>query len=337
MKDGIRCDQCGNEYQFEDGILRLLPANIRTDYSLTSGHGELNRRAVQIGWKKAVQEHVRNDPGSKGEEYVTEYINSEARADFRVLLPVDENSIVIDVGSGWGNISTAFARTSKLVVAVDTNTDNLRFVSARAAQEGIKNIIVVQGDACSFPVKANSCDAVTMVGVLEWVAWGRNDRSPRILQKKALELAFDSLKPGGCLYLALENRYSFKYFLGVKEPHTQLRFVSLLPDPVAQCYSKFIRGKEYQEITYSLPELKRLLRSVGFNSLDIYFPIPGYQNFRFITQLDDKKTIAYTMKLLQSYPRFGRLLRLASRLLFFIPLRTIRFFWPSFSIVAKKA
>jgi 2-polyprenyl-3-methyl-5-hydroxy-6-metoxy-1,4-benzoquinol methylase/uncharacterized protein YbaR (Trm112 family) len=337
IENGLQCTRCGVQFAINEGIACLVPKELRTDYALTSHHDELNRRAMKVGWEAAVREHTKGYHGVQGVEYANEYICSEARADFRFLMPIDGNSVVLDIGSGWGNITTAFARAARYVIALDTNLDNLRFVQLRAQQEGLHNVIVAQGDACSLSVQPASCDVVLMVGVLERVAWGRVDDSPQHLQKRALQRVHRALKPGGYLYLATENRFSFKYFLGASEPHTNLRFVSLLPSVFAQKYSRLVRRQDYREITYSLWGLRKLLHSVGFDRVDFFFPIPGYQNFRFLVDFGDRRVTRFVMERLRTHPRFSRWQYLAGRIMVSLPLRLERFFWPSFSVLAVRS
>jgi ubiquinone/menaquinone biosynthesis C-methylase UbiE len=333
----LQCIGCGAQFVIDEGIACFMPKGLRTDCALTPYFQELYRRAIEIGWEAAIREHTRKHPGPQGVEYTQEHICSEARADFRFLMPVDSSSVVLDVGSGWGNTTTAFARTARYVIALDTSLDNLRFVQLRARQEGLHNVIAAQGDACTMSVQPASCDAALMVGVLEQVAWGRADGSPQCLQKRALQGVHRVLKPGGCLYLAIENRFGFHCFLGAKGRHTNLRFVSLLPYVLAQRYSTLVRQRDYREITYSLPGLRRLLRSVGFDQVDFYFPIPNCQNFRFLVDFENRCASRFVLEQLPTYPRFSRWQYLAGRIMLSLPLYLGRFFWPSFSVLAVRS
>lgn len=332
----LYCVKCSASFPIEQGIASLMPQDLRTDYALTMQQRDLNRRAAEVGWKTAVKEHVESHHCEQGAEYAYEYASREARADFRFLMPVTQDSIVLDIGSGWGNITTAFARTCRCVIALDTNLENLDFVRIRAQQDGLGNVILVQGDACTLPIQTASCDAVTMVGVLEWVAWGRRDSLPHRLQELALRRVHDALKPGGCLYVAIENRFSFKYFLGQKEPHTGLRFVSILPYRIAQMYSLLARKQDYREITYSLHGLRQRLRSAGFSQIDFFFPIPGYQNFRYLVDFQQRGVSRYVIEQLRAYPKFSRLHYVAGRMMLALPIRLERFLWPSFSVLAVR-
>lgn len=334
---GFQCSVCLSQYDNREGIPSFIPEGLRTDYSLIPHHHELNQLALEIGWKNSVIGHIdKYLKDSKNIQYAHEYIISEARGDFQFLLPINKDSIILEIGSGWGNITSSLARVSKHVFAVDTNLDNLHFVKLRADQEGLNNITAIQGDACTLPVKGSCIDAVIMVGVLEWVAWGRNGKSPHYLQRETLNIVNKALKTKGCLYLAIENRFNFKYFLGVKEPNTNLRFISIPPYQFGNKYSRLMRKKEFREVTYSQLELRKLLKSVGFNDLDFFYPIPNYQNFRYLSRLENRITFLFLIKMLASFPKFSPPYYLIGSLFSFLPKSIIHFFWPNFCVIASK-
>lgn len=292
---------------------------------------EINRIAYLDGWRAAARVAAgrADDPS-----YQFEYITSEARADFRVLMPHGHDDIVLDIGSGWGNITVAFARTSKHVFALDKSNENLEFIRIRSHQEGIKNITLIQADAEEIPLPSNSCNIALMVGALEWVAWGKSGSRPQKVQEKVLNNICAKLTPGGCLYIGIENRYSYKYILGNREPHTGLRFISLLPMPIANLYSRLSRGYEYREITYSLRGMVHILKQAGFSHVKIMFPIPGYQNFRYITDYKTTCMAKFLFHKLRSHPKFTNTHYIASRLA--LAFRLHKLTAPCFSVFAYK-
>ncbi|MBN1483921.1 MAG: class I SAM-dependent methyltransferase [Chloroflexia bacterium] len=267
-------------------------------------------------------------------EYQLEYVTNEARADFRFLLPIDGDSTVLDIGSGWGNIATAFARTCGQAFALDVSLEHLQMVQVRARQEGLSNVVPFRADATHLPIPPGSLDIALMVGVLEWVAWGRNDGAPKKLQSRALGEILDALKPGGTLYIGIENRFGFNYLLGSRDPHTGLRFITILPRVLANLYSLAARKRPYREWTYSLRDLNNLLHQAGFEDVRFLFPIPNYQNFRFIVDYAAPGTSRFVLNRLGSHARFTRWHYIAGRAASILHLE--RWLSPCFSVLARR-
>jgi ubiquinone/menaquinone biosynthesis C-methylase UbiE len=327
------CDHCIAQWPVRDGIPCFVPLSKLPDYGLAADMDRLARQARSEGWLRALETHLAQNAARR--DYVREYVASEARADFRFLMSLPSDATILDVGSGWGTIAVALARTSRCVYALDTTLANLAFVQVRAEQEGLSNVVAVMGDATCLPIPPSSCDAVLMVGVLEWVPWGRDDGSPQDLQSKALHEAYRVLKPGGQIYVGIENRFSVKSFLGAKEPHTGLRFISLLPRSLANAYSRRLRQQPFREWTYSQQGLTSLLLAAGFATVRFHYPIPSYQNIRYITNYEIPWVTRFLITRFMGHGRFSESLRLAG--LCASALRLEKSLSPCFSIVGTKA
>lgn len=99
-----------------------------------------------------------------------------------------------------------------------------------------------------------------------------------MLQIQALAEAHRVLKPGGSVYIGIENRYSLRYILGDPDDHSFLRFTSLMPRRLANIYCKFRRGEPYYTFTYSLQRYKDMLTETHFAGTECYLPWPNYRN-----------------------------------------------------------
>ena len=292
---------------------------------------KINQIALQEGWRTAAEISA-----SKSEDpsYKLEYITSEARADFQFLLPITKNAIVLDVCGGWGNMTTAFARTCKQVFTLDTSPDKLEFVKIRAAQEGLTNITIIQSRPTEIPLPFDSCHIALLTNTLECDDWCNISPHSQNHHSQVLHAIWQRLVPGGCLYISVDNKYSYKYILGSRVPPSNLRFISLLPTSVANLYSRLVRGADYQDITYTLTGIKNTLRDVGFSKLDLFFPIPTYPQFRFLTDFKSREATDFMISRLRLHSGFTNSFHILAKLASAIGI--LHWVAPGFSVVAYK-
>src|SRR5258708_40339964 len=97
----------------------------------------------------------------------------------------------------------------------------------RFAQEYLSNVEIVRSSLWALPFGPESFDLVAMNGVLEWVAEGQPG-DPGDLQERALKKVCGLLRPGGALYIGVENRICPEYYIGYLDPHCGLPFVTVL-------------------------------------------------------------------------------------------------------------
>lgn len=257
----------------------------------------------------------------------------ENRADWRFIIPVSKDFQVLDMGAGMGRISIPLARVTQNVIALDQSFLRMKFLKMRAKKEGIENIEVCVGDIFDLPFQKESFDLIIMNGFLEWV--GATDRfnNPREAQIASLQICKDLLKPGGYLYIGIENRFALSYLRG--KDHSGLHFTSYMPRAVANAYMKLRKGRRYDTYTYTKGGYKKLLREGGFNNIDFYLPYPGYNLPRIMIPYNNLNALAYAVRSLM--PSFGVKRRIA-RFLAQWPgaLCLYRYLFFSFGIVAQK-
>jgi SAM-dependent methyltransferase len=255
----------------------------------------------------------------------------EGRADLaRVVDGAD--GVVVDIGAGFGTISTAVARSAAHVYAVDKSPGRARTTAARARAEGLSNVTAIHADGLTLPLGSGTCDLALLIGVLEWTGFGHDD--PAASQAAVLSEASRVLRPGGTLLIGIENRFGAHYFLGAREEHTGLRFSSLLPRRVANAYSRALQGRKMTNYTYSRRALVELVRRAGLEPR-VGVALPSYSEPQLSFDQEDferawrfylRHTFRYS-----SAPR--RVVGAAGR---FLPARLFTPIAPTFWLVASK-
>ncbi len=240
---------------------------------------EVNRRAEAERWDSALA-----DSQDQAVRRASEMILNLERANWQWLLDLPSASRVLDIGSGMGTNSHALALHYRHVVALEPVLERVKFMQQRFLQEKLSNVAIVRSSIWALPFAPQSFDLIAMNGVLEWVAEGRTE-DPRALQELALRKAFRLLKPGGYLYLGIENRFVPGYFVGYPDPHCGLPFVTVLPRPVAQWYARRKGQGGYRNYLYSSRGYRKLLKGAGFDSAEVYAALPSYNHPRFLVPL----------------------------------------------------
>lgn len=302
------CPECKRDLSIDSG--RLICAYCSLDYSLIDGipdfrkkdqywcnvnrqkMQELNKLARSSGdWLGAAKRVV--------PEYAAHFIPFD-RADMQFLWPCTKDSRILDAGSMWGGISIPAAQFHGQVYAVDKTKETLEFLNIRAKQMGLDNIQAVASGLEKLPFPDNFFDLVVLSGVLEWVAFGeelvlekhwrrfgrgvktgqrkRYADNPKEVQLKVLQEMRRVIKPGGCLYLAIENRVGYIYLVGYPDDHMNLPFICFMPRALANLVTKITLNCEYRTYVYTIPECKTLLRRGGFANIDFYGIFTHYIN-----------------------------------------------------------
>lgn len=278
----VVCAGCGESWPVRDGIPYFI--------SSFPYWGEIPQETMTAvlregakSWRAALL--TSEDPSVKR---ASEMILNLNRANWSLLANLPPESRALDLGAGMGAISHSLALRYREVVAVEPVPERVRFMSQRFDQEGIRNVRIIQTSLWDLPFPDGSFDLIVMNGVLEWVATGRPG-NPRRLQEAALKAAARLLRPGGVLYVGIENRFTVGYFLGYPDPHTHMPWVTVLPRFLANFYARRKGTPEgYRNYLYSAAGYRKMLRKSGFASVDCYLAIPSYNHPKFYVPLDDR-------------------------------------------------
>lgn len=331
----FKCSHCDYTWSIYDGVPVLLVHEV--DYWNELPLDEmtaLNKKIVKSRWKEVVENDV--------DQRFHKVIFGAGRADWRYTAGIDDNSSVLDIGCGWGNLSFALAKTARQVVAYEPVKERIKFVDTRIKQDSVNNMQALCGDALHLPFSDQSFDVVIFNGVLEWVGYTTQELSAQECQEKALKEAYRVLKPGGRLYLAIENASSLIYFAGAKDPHSGLRFVTFMPRFIANGISQIFNKRPYRTYIYTYNGYKKILSSCGFKNEVFYAPLATYRDFKHLLPIDDVNKIRYWFNNLFQSKLEGlkgkkKLIAQLAGLFINSPFaRMFKYLVPDYSIVATK-
>ena len=284
----VVCPECKASFDVADGIpvLRQNPETYYGEFPKDEMQRLLESASEDL--EKPIRDYLRqrDAPPRLGE-----YILGRGRAGWQYLLPLNRDSKVLDLGCSWGTLAWSLAQFCGHVVACDSTLERMRLLGIRRRLDQLKNLqLVCAGDSKHLPFPENSFDAVVVNGVLEWVPSGLPG-NPREVQKEFLKEVRRVLKPDGCLFLGIENRYAWKTWAMNADGHTGLRFVPWLPRTLAHLYSR-LKGKgSYRNYLYGPGQYRRLLAECGFANTELHVPFPGYHHPVRMIKFEDKEQL----------------------------------------------
>ncbi|OQC20394.1 MAG: Ubiquinone biosynthesis O-methyltransferase [Planctomycetes bacterium ADurb.Bin069] len=240
-------------------------------------------QAEREGWETAVR--ARPD--------LADWTLAPERAAGLYLTRIGRESAVLDYGCGFGSLSMAAAAMAKEVVALDAAEPFIRGTMIRAREAGISNLFPLRSDYRHLPFFDGTFDLVIVNGVLEYIPCQRPDRPPMETVRACIAALTRVLKPGGQLYLAIENRFGCNYLLGAKDEHSGLRFATVLPRPLAHLYSRLARARPYLTWTHSHRALRRLFAETGYDHVQVYAAFPNYRFPVCLVSLTDPAPLAF--------------------------------------------
>ncbi|NLB54989.1 MAG: methyltransferase domain-containing protein [Lentisphaerae bacterium] len=167
---------------------------------------------------------------------------------------------LLEIGAGCGALTQLFTERVASVTSVELSKKRAEIIAAR--NRLAENLEIVVGNFCDMQFEVKF-DYATLIGVLEYANVFMNSQSPcdNLLLKTR-----ESLKSGGTLIVAIENKFGIKYFAGAPDDHTRRVFEGIEGYPIRN-------GPE----TFSKDELSDLLIKNGFSDIEFYYPHPDYK------------------------------------------------------------
>ena len=205
------------------------------------------------------------------------------------ILEGNQSGVAADLGAGLGAITEVLSSRFARVWAVEGCRKRCEFLAHRKRLKDLQGIEIIHGDMLEIPLESASVDLAVCNGGLEWVAVGR-EGPVRPIQERFLAEIARVLKPGGVLYLAIENRFGRQYLGGALD-HPGSRYTSLLPRWFATIALRCQRNMpgfavsqlttSYRTFTYSVRGLRRLLAVSGLPYVSVVCVEPSYDIPRF--------------------------------------------------------
>src|SRR3989344_1795176 len=221
----------------------------------------------------------------------TDFIFGKGRSDFMYYLPLHKRARVLDCGCGLGTHSFNIAPYVKEVHGFDQSKKRIEFCNYRKKFERVRNVDFAHADFERLPYKDDYFDTILLNGVVEWLGERNRNEDPRKDQLEVLRLLHKKLRPGGVLYIGIENRYALAYLAG--RDHNGLRWTSYMPRPLADAVTKLFAGRPYRTYTYSLEGYRSLMKDAGFGSAEFFVAHPGYNYPQFIVPAHDIGSLRY--------------------------------------------
>lgn len=182
-------------------------------------------------------------------------------------LPITREDKVLEVGSGCGAITGAFARKAGSVTCVDLSKKRSLINAYR--HRDCDNVTIHVGNFKDIePGLLADYQYICLIGVFEYGQGYIGGDTP---YEDFLKILMRHLAPGGRIVIAIENKYGMKYFAGCKEDHLGTYFSGI---------ENYADGGGVR--TFGRKGLEKIFSACGVEEYHFYYPYPDY---KFMTTL----------------------------------------------------
>ena len=198
-------------------------------------------------------------------DWPSEYHLTTKRVHLLRALDLSSFEDVLELGCGCGAISRYLAEQGLNVDAIEGSTRRASIAHSRCRD--LNNIHIVNSNFNHLRLPEKAYDAVFLIGVLEYAKRFCPDAiDDRAAVLEIIAAVQKSLKPGGVIITAIENRLGLKYLMGATEDHYGVPYIGVnrYPD------STGIR-------TYDHSEWRSILADAGLDSNTFLAPFPDYK------------------------------------------------------------
>ncbi|ROR31471.1 methyltransferase family protein [Mobilisporobacter senegalensis] len=190
------------------------------------------------------------------------YHLSNLRTNIVEWIPINENSSVLEIGSGCGAITGALANKCKKITCIDLSKKRSEINAYRNKDKSNINIIVGNFQDVEKEL-TEQYDYITLIGVFEYGEYYIQSDKPYL---EFLKIISKHLKKNGRIIIAIENKIGMKYWAGSKEDHVGKYYESI------EGYTKSKGVKTFTKL-----ELEEICNNAGFKEFKFYYPYPDYK------------------------------------------------------------
>lgn len=190
------------------------------------------------------------------------YHLSEMRENIVRWFEFDDNTSVLEIGSGCGAVTGALAEHSKKVTCIELSKKRSLINGWRNRE--YENVEIIVGNFQDIEPNINEkYDVVTLIGVLEYAESYISSENPYV---EFLKIAGKHLNDDGKILIGIENKLGMKYWAGCKEDHVSRYYESI------EGYTNSSGVK-----TFGKTELEDMFKNAGFTKCKFYYPYPDYK------------------------------------------------------------
>ena len=208
------------------------------------------------------------------------------------LLQLNGTETVVDLGCMCGELSIPLAKQSSYVLGVDQTLELLKFTEVRADEDNLDNIDFICDNLREIKLPEDTFDLAVVNGAPAWIPEidpvvandflykdikREAEGNPSEIQLDFLRNVHSGLKAKGRIFLSIDNRYDYKMFFGVKNPHTGMYLTTFWPKWIANIVSRLFKKRDYRTWVYSFNELEELLKKAGFSNIKLHACWPDYR------------------------------------------------------------
>ena len=237
-------------------------------------------------WRDVIAHHFQ-----KSNRWLFDVITYKNRDLFFRQFCQPQGAVVLDIGSGWGQIALPLARNNQVCI-IEPTPERSEFIRAVARQEGLaQNMFFVNADYMHISFETRF-DLITCIGVLEWVGAFSDEPDAQAVQRNFLKKIRSELRDGGQCVIGIENRLGLKYLLGAPDDHLGVSDIALFDAQLAKQKWFEIKKEPLRIFTYTMAEYREMLQTAGFQEIRFFAAFPDYKLPQQIIAADEAEPLS---------------------------------------------